>query len=250
MATRLLPVTEKIPKSMIEVAGEPFIGHQLRLLKKNGVRDVVVCAGHLSTAIGQYVGMGREFGLRVSYSIDGLRPLGTAGAIRKALHLLGYEFFTLYGDSYLTHDMQKILDSFHDQDRIGMMTVYKNQDRHGQSNVEMCDGTIVAYSKKAKTPRMQHIDYGLGVFNYKAFASLKADQPADLSELYQDLLGVNELATYEVDERFYEIGSFDGLKETEEKIRALSKIPELRDHQSMPAGETSSGVPSQQSKAV
>ena len=104
LATRLRPITEKIPKSLVDVAGEPFIVRQLDYLFRQRVRDVVLCIGYLGEMIEAVVGDGSRFGLRVSYSIDGPILLGTGGALRRAAPLLGEAFFVLYGDSYLPVD--------------------------------------------------------------------------------------------------------------------------------------------------
>ena len=88
------------------------------------------------------------------------------------------------------------------------MTVYRNAGRWDASNVEFNGGRIVSYDKKNRTARMQFIDYGLGVFSRAAFE----DTPhADLADLYGDLLRRGQLAAVEVHERFYEIGSFEGI---------------------------------------
>jgi MurNAc alpha-1-phosphate uridylyltransferase len=83
-ATRLRPVTETIPKSMLEVAGKPFIAHQLELVQKNAIEKVLICASFLGEQIENYVGDGSNFGLSVEYSFDGDELLGTGGAINKA----------------------------------------------------------------------------------------------------------------------------------------------------------------------
>ena len=84
LATRLRPATEKIPKSLLEVNGEAFIAHQLRLLKANGVSQVVLCVGFLGEMVRDVVKNGRDFGLNVHYSFDGPALLGTAGALKRA----------------------------------------------------------------------------------------------------------------------------------------------------------------------
>src|SRR5712691_5353435 len=112
LATRLRPLTETIPKALIDVNGEPFIAHQLRLLRTNGIERVVVCAGYLGEMIQEYVGIGVRFGLHVAFVFDGPKLLGTAGAIKRALPLLGPEFFVLYGDSYLPCDYHAVQSSF------------------------------------------------------------------------------------------------------------------------------------------
>ena len=113
LATRLRPVTETVPKALIEINGEPFVAHQLRLLRRHGIERVVLCVGYLGEQVRAYTGSGESFGLRVDYSFDGPALLGTAGAIRRALPLLGESFFVLYGDSYLPCDYAAIADAFH-----------------------------------------------------------------------------------------------------------------------------------------
>ena len=217
-ATRLRPLTERIPKALVEVAGEPFLAHQLRLLADRGLDRVVLCLGYLGQMVRDYAGDGARFGLRVDYSFDGDVPLGTAGAIRKALPLLGGRFFVLYGDSYLPCDYAAAERAFEDSGKLALMTVYRNEGQWDTSNVEFAGGRILAYDKRTRTDRMRHIDYGLGAFRAEVFRDLP-EGPADLANLYANLLERGELAGHEVAERFYEAGSFQGIAELEEYLR-------------------------------
>ena len=213
LATRLRPITEIIPKALVEVNGEPFLAHQLRLLSRSGVKRAVLCVGYRGDDIRDYAGDGRRFGMELDYSFDGPQLLGTAGALRKALPLLGDASFALYGDSYLPCDYRAIEEAFVTSGKLALMTVFQNDSRWDTSNVEFSDGRILAYDKANRTPRMRHIDYGLGAFRAAALQCLEPDRPTDLASLYQDLLLQEELAAFEVSERFYEIGSFEGIRE-------------------------------------
>ncbi|PWU07714.1 MAG: nucleotidyl transferase, partial [Terriglobia bacterium] len=188
LATRLRPLTETIPKALIEINSEPFLGHQLRLLRRSGVERVVICAGYRGEQIREYAGEGTAFCLRVEYSFDGARLLGTAGAIRRALPFLGPDFFVLYGDSYLPCDYRAVECAFLESKREGLMTIFPNEDRWDRSNVEFSGGSIRAYDKVNRTSAMRHIDYGLGVFRREVFEALPADEHVDLAAVYQDLL--------------------------------------------------------------
>jgi NDP-sugar pyrophosphorylase family protein len=210
LATRLGPHTEKIPKSLISIEGEPFVAHQLRLLRRSGIQHVILCVGHLGEMIEAAIGDGGGFGIKVEYSYDGAALLGTAGAIRAAVPKLGENFFVLYGDSYLPCDYAAIEREFLRRDKLGLMTVFRNDGQWDPSNVEFEDGRILAYSKKDRTSRMRYIDYGLGVFRAEAFFRTHA---TDLADVYAELLKTGELAAVEVHERFYEIGSTAGLEE-------------------------------------
>jgi NDP-sugar pyrophosphorylase family protein len=214
LATRMRPLTEKIPKSMLEVAGEPFIAHQLRLFRQKGVDRVVICSGYLGEMIEDFVGDGSTFGLSVAYSPDGPILLGTGGALTKARPLLGDRFMVIYGDSWLDTDYEAIVRSFDASGKSALMTVFRNEDAWDASNVEF-DGTAIRrYDKRNKSPDMRFIDWGLGLLNARAFADWTNAEKFDLADLYAGLVNKGELAGYEVKERFYEIGSLDGLAET------------------------------------
>jgi NDP-sugar pyrophosphorylase family protein len=221
-ATRLGRVTENIPKALVDVGGRPFVARQLELLAAQGIERVVLCVGHLGEMIAEAVGDGARFGLTVDYSFDGDRPRGTAGALARAAGKLGPAFFTLYGDSYLTCDMAAIKAAFEMSGKSGLMSVYRNKNRWGASNVEYAGGRIAAYDKKNTTPRMEHIDYGLGVFKREVFEKLPPDRACDLEAVYQDLLTRGELAAFESPERFYEIGSPEGLEEARRYLAGKS----------------------------
>jgi N-acetyl-alpha-D-muramate 1-phosphate uridylyltransferase len=217
-ATRLGELARTTPKSLVDIAGRPFAIHQLELLRRHGIDDVVFCVGHLGDQLMAAIGDGSPYGVHVRYSWDGERALGTGGAIRKAIPIVGPRFFVLYGDSYLDCDYEAIARAFVESRRDGMMTVLRNEGRWDRSNVSYRDGRIARYDKANATPDMQHIDYGLGVFNAHAFASYPEERAFDLVEVYQDLLARNQLAAYEVSTRFYEIGGPAGLEETRQHL--------------------------------
>lgn len=222
LATRLRPITNNLPKALIDVAGQPFIAHQLRLLRRCGVSCVVICAGYRGEMIESHVGNGAAFDLEVTYSFDSPQLLGTAGALRRAAALLGSDFFVLYGDSYLECDYAVVQRAFQCAAKPALVTVFRNQGKYDRSNVEYVDGEVRAYSKACPTPHMQHIDYGLGVLTRACLDLVPSAQPYDLARLYEDLLARGQLAGLEVRERFYEVGSFAGLEETRRHVATSS----------------------------
>ncbi|MEY2491931.1 MAG: N-acetyl-alpha-D-muramate 1-phosphate uridylyltransferase [Verrucomicrobiota bacterium] len=220
LATRLRPITEKIPKALITVASQPFLGHQLRLLQMAGIRKVVLCVGYRGEMIKQAFGDGSSHGVGLSYSFDGPALLGTGGALKKALPLLGGQFLVLYGDSYLPIDYAAPARAFGASGKLGLMTVFKNEGRWERSNVWFDHGEIKRYDKTQSAPEMKHIDYGLGALRSQALLQWPNERPFDLADVYQDLVGKRELAGYEVDRRFYEIGSPNGLAELDSMLRS------------------------------
>jgi NDP-sugar pyrophosphorylase family protein len=218
LATRLRPITEKVPKVLVPVAGKPFLAHQLELLHRQGIRRVVLCLGHLGEMVVKEFGDGAAYGMQLDYSFDGPKLLGTGGALRQALPKLGREFFVLYGDSYLTCSFAPIAEFFARSGKAGLMTVYRNEGLYDTSNVVFHDGEIAVYDKKVKLPEMRHIDYGLSLFRADVFAQHPADEKLDLADVMTQLVAQRQLAGYEVPERFYEIGSHEGLAELEARL--------------------------------
>jgi NDP-sugar pyrophosphorylase family protein len=223
LSTRLRPITTTIPKSMVLVAGEPFIAHQMRLLADQGIRDVVICCGYLGEQIEEYVHDGAAFGCSVRYSYDGSPLKGTGGAIKKALPMLGEHFFVMYGDSYLPIEFRPVYERFLQFKKDGLMTVFHNENRWDTSNVEFKDQRIQNYDKVKITQQMQYIDYGLGILKPNTFEGWSVNDVFDLSMVYRDLVGKGQLCGYEVKHRFYEIGTPSGLSETDAMLRCLKQ---------------------------
>jgi NDP-sugar pyrophosphorylase family protein len=219
LATRLRPLTETIPKALIEINGAPFIDWQLKLLKRKGVTKVVFCVAYKSEMIQEHVGTGERYGIEVEYSEDGDSQLGTGGAIRNALNLLGQEFMVLYGDSYLPIDYKLVETTFIDSHKSALMTVYKNAGAYDTSNVIFKNGQLETYRKGLSSKQMTHIDYGLSLFNRSVFEKYQEGAKLDLSDICTELSTKNQLAGYEVDERFYEIGSHQGIEDFDKYIR-------------------------------
>lgn len=224
LATRLRPITETIPKAMVEVAGKPFVHRQLEHLSAQGVREAVLLIGHLGEQIETSVGDGSAFGLQVRYSHDGPKALGTAGAIRQALPLLGEEFFVLYGDSFLPIDFAAVAKAYRQSNLPALMTVMENADRWDKSNAHYAAGRVPLYDKAAPTPDMRHIDYGLSVLSARAMAEVEPGRAEDLADLFHRLSLAGQLAGFVVTERFYEIGSHQGLREAEEYFKRKESL--------------------------
>jgi NDP-sugar pyrophosphorylase family protein len=222
LATRLRPLTEKFPKALVEVAGRPFLERQIELLKRNEIENVILCVGYLGEMIEQRYGDGAALGVQMRYSFDGPRLLGTGGAIKKASVLLPDAFFVLYGDSYLPVDYQAVAAAFWKAGKPALMTVYANNDAWDTSNVWFDNGRIRLYSKREKLTKMRYIDYGLMICTRQMFEDAPSDVPFDLADTFENLSRKGELAGYEVNQRFYEIGSPAGLGELNQLLSVRS----------------------------
>jgi NDP-sugar pyrophosphorylase family protein len=212
LATRLGDETRARPKSLVIIGGRPFIEYQLELLSKNGLTDVVLCLGHLAWQIERHLGDGIKFGVNITYSREE-HPLGTAGALKNAQQLIKDDFLTLYGDSYLDFDYRAPIKIFEAHKELALMTVYKNHGRYDASNTEVDDELVTCYDKIEKTPKTVYIDYGACIFRREVMDWLPENQPYSLEQLLKRLIANCQLRAYEVAERFYQIGSPEGLEE-------------------------------------
>lgn len=213
LGTRLGETVKDTPKPLLEVAGEPFLLHQLRLLRTFGAERVVLCVGYLGARIEARVGR-EQFGIEIAYSYDGPSLIGTLGAVRQAASLLGDRFLVLYGDTYLRLDYADAAARWAASDCPGLMTVLRNGGRWDTSNALLRDDGRVLYDKRAPTTEMEWIDYGLGGLRADALDRVPADV-SDLADLYHALSREGDLYGYEVSERFYEIGTPAAFAETD-----------------------------------
>lgn len=213
LATRMHPLTRQVPKSLIRVADDFFINHQLRYLSEQGIKKVVLCVGHLAEQIELTVGSGENLGLEILYSQDGPQLLGTGGALRKALSFLGEAFFILYGDSYLPIDFSAVEKKFYSTNKLALMTVFKNKNRWDKSNILVRENLVLEYNKQQPSLAMNYIDYGLSILSTSVLEPYPLQEPFDVGELFSKLAQERELIACEVFQRFYEIGSMKGLDE-------------------------------------
>lgn len=221
--TRLGSLTKVIPKCLVEVNGRPFIDWQLDLLVENGFMDFVFCVSHKSELVQEHLGDGADRGINIQYSNDGEMQLGTGGAIQKALPKLGESFGVIYGDSYLPIDYFELEQNFLESKALGLMTVYKNQNQLDISNVEFTQGVLKRYEKASRSANMHHIDYGITFFREAAFRSWTGQKSFDLSEVCSQLAKDGQLDGFEVFERFYEIGSLQGIEDFSQYLRKANK---------------------------
>jgi MurNAc alpha-1-phosphate uridylyltransferase len=222
--TRLKPLTDAIPKSMIQIHGRPFVHWQMQMMSEQGINDVVFCLGNKSAMISDFIGDGSQYAIRVRYSFDGEQQLGTGGALKKSLPLLGDRFMVVYGDSYPPVRLQSVEDAFHQAKKPALMTVFLNEGRFDSSNADFSEGMVKKYVKGENAKDLRYVDYGIGCYESTIFASLESQAPLDLGQICSKLAAKGDLAGYEIEERFYEIGSFEGIKDFTEYIEKSGNV--------------------------
>jgi NDP-sugar pyrophosphorylase family protein len=217
LATRLGNLTKNQPKSLVQINGKAFLEYQLEFLARGGVRDIVLCLGHLGQMIPRNFGNGRKYRVNIQYSYEE-EPLGTAGALKKAEALLDDTFITLYGDSYLSLDFNQVVSLIKSKNKLGIMTVFKNNDRYDRSNTAIDGNLVKRYSKYRRTQDTVYIDYGAVVLKKEVLKLVPEKEFHSLEDLFVRLIEMEELLAFEVKERFYEIGSPQGLKEFKQYV--------------------------------
>lgn len=221
LATRMRPRTLTLAKSMLEVGGRPFVDWQLERIASSGYRDVLMCIAHLGEQIEEHVGDGSRYGLHVDYSREGPTLLGTAGALRAAIDRLAPSFLVTYGDSYLPFDYAlplKMLEEYDDCD--GVMSVYPNAGRWDASNVVTDGNWVRRYEKGTRDPVFDHIDYGAVALRHSVIEAVRAGEAVGLDGLQHDLARRGRMRAVVAGERFYEIGSPEGLDALDLRLRS------------------------------
>jgi len=215
LGKRLGPLTADLPKPLVPVNGKPFLAHVLALLDENDLSRVLILHGYQGHKLEDAFGSGSRFGLEIEYRHDGPQLLGTGGALRNAADLLEDDFLVLYGDTYLDIDYGAVVSAFRKSGKPGLMTVLRNQGRWDTSNVIFRDGQLVRYDKHDRVPEMDYVDYGLSGLRRTVVEELPANQVSDLAHFYSRLVSEGRMTGLEVSRRFYEIGTPQGLAETE-----------------------------------
>jgi NDP-sugar pyrophosphorylase family protein len=219
LGSRLGDTVRETPKPLLDVAGEPFLIHQLRLLARYRAERVVLSVGYLGEVIEERIGS-EQFGIEITYSYDGPRTIGTLGAVRKAAPLLGPRFLVLYGDTYLRIDYLAVAHAWAESGLPAVMTVLRNEGRWDTSNVVFDGRRVARYDKRAPTADMEWIDYGLGGLTATSLARV-GPEIDDLAELYHVLAASGDLFGVRATERFYEIGTVAALEETKAFLAVL-----------------------------
>jgi len=213
LATRLRPLAEKIPKSMIEINGKPFLEYQIGILRKNDIKNILLCIGFLGEQIKEYFGDGKKFGVDIKYSEEKKKLLGTGGALKNAEPILKEKFFTMYGDSFLLLDFKDAHRYFDNLNKMGLMVVYKNYNRLDYSNIKVRGKYITNYYTDKNKRRLVYIDYGLSIFRKSVLDLIPSNKKESLNKIFIKLIKQKELLAYRTNQRFYEIGSRKGLEE-------------------------------------
>ena len=217
LATRLRPATSTIPKSLIEINNKPFVLHQLELFEKKRVEQIHYCLGFLGEQVEAVVkNSSFHSSMQISFSYDGEKLLGTGGSVAKAFSHLPKTFFVTYGDSYLDIDYEAVHQTFLNKKKVedeALMTVFKNEGRWDSSNVVYANQRVSLYSKTHKTSAMEYIDYGLNILSKKNFEDYSSETTFGLEQIQEILSQQNKLIGFEAKNRFYEIGSFNGIED-------------------------------------
>jgi NDP-sugar pyrophosphorylase family protein len=221
LGTRLGSLTARIPKPLVPVAGVPYLEHQLRLLARQAIRDVVVLTGYLGQTIEDCFGDGGSLGLSIRYSREP-SPLGTGGALRLAAPLIADPFLLIYGDSYLPidyRDVVAVLDSF---PVTGVVVVY--DDREGRTSVRnniavSDDGFVIRYDKDSLDDKsLKFVEAGVLAFRRSVIDLIPEGVVSLEKDLFPQLIATRQLRAYPTGQRFYDIGTPDRLRAIEEYL--------------------------------
>jgi len=212
--TRVRKYTKKIPKCLIKINDKPFIYYQLKYLKKNNIKNVIVSVNYLGEQIKSYLKKNIDF-INTKIVNDGKSPLGTAGAIIKSLQYLKKNFFIIYGDSYLNFNLKKLVK----KKNLATMAIFRNNNKYDKSNIELQKLKKILYFRKISKKKLFYIDYGVSYVNKRIFKGIKKNTKIDLAILFEKISQNNMLKGFEVKKRFYEIGSYNGIRDIKKYLK-------------------------------
>jgi NDP-sugar pyrophosphorylase family protein len=218
LGTRMRPLTDTIPKTLLPVRGRPFAYYQMHWLASQGVTEVVYSIGHRGEMIRQYWEQEASPIPSLCFVDEGEQLRGTGGALSLAREqgVLEDRFLVIYGDSFLPVRFAPIWQAFEASGLPALMTVLRNRGLWDRSNASYQDGRVLLYNK-AGGPDMEYIDYGLSAFRREVLDGWGGPS-YDLANVLHDLSVKGRLAGFEVDRRFYEIGSPAGLRDFEQYL--------------------------------
>ena len=219
LATRIRPITNNKAKALIEINGKPFIYWQLKYYIKQGVKNFVFLLGFKGEEIEGYIKKNNYFNVNISFYYDGNQLRGTGGSILQSINKFPENFFVLYGDTLLQIDLNDMYNFYDKNNHQITMSIYKNKSMYDKSNVQKLSHNKITYNKDNLQNDMSYIDYGISILNKKIFISNTDKTLTDLSSFYKGISSKNKLFGYEVFKRFYEIGSFEGIKQTQSFVK-------------------------------
>jgi len=213
LATRLRPLTEDTPKSLILIEGKPFLQYQIELLNRNGIKEIVLCLGYMGNKIEDYFGNGNRFGVKIKYSYED-NLLGTGGALKLVEPHLDEHFFLIWGDSYVRLDYQEMY-AFHiknDRKFEVTMAIFYNIRNYDKSNIAYEHGKIKKYEKHSKDV-LKYIDAGIMVINKELLERIPVSRVFQIEEIFSQLAKQEKIQPFLIKKRYYEIGSIKGLNQ-------------------------------------
>lgn len=216
LGTRLKPITDKIPKPMIEFHNKPFLEYIIEMLKENGVEEVVLLLGYLPDPIVKYFGDGKKFGIKIKYSIGTVEDK-TGTRIRNAKELLDDHFMLMYCDNYLPFNLKQYVDFHNKQKTQATVMVYTNKDGFTKNNILVNgNGFVVKYDKTRKDTNLSGVEIGFFILDKeKIFGMMPDDNFSFEKVIIPPLVIGHSLSAYLTDHRYYSIGNLERLKITE-----------------------------------
>lgn len=226
LGIRLGDMTLSTPKGMLPFGGKPFLHHVIRLLKNQGIRDLVICIGYLGEKVRDFFGDGHSAGVSIRYSEEGEKLLGTGGALKQALNLLDSDFLVLNGDTYLPIDYHEVAKEFSRAGRKTMVVVYNNKvDTLVRNNIALdSNQMVVRYDKKGISPGLSYVDAGVIMLRKEALAYIPEGITVSIEDgIYGPLMEQGELAAFVTGQRFYDIGTPEQRSVFEKLVKEVTK---------------------------
>jgi len=214
--TRLRPITDSIPKPMVEFQGTPFLEYLIEMVRDQGIDRFLLLLGYLPEVVQDYFGDGSKWGVSIEYSVTAEED-ETGRRLKRAQSRIAPTFLLMYCDNYWPLQLDSMSRQFAEGDAKAMVTVYRNADGYTRDNLRVDDdGYVVEYDKTRASPDLLGVDIGFILMDRSVIDILPDDNISFEEVIYPQLVAQRQLRAYVTDHRYYSVGSLDRLPVTED----------------------------------
>jgi len=221
---RFRPLTLTTPKPMILFHGKPFFAYIIEMLKKNGIKEVIILTGYLHEKIEDYFKDGQEFGLKIKYSFSPVDD-ETGTRVRKAKNLIADTFLLLYGDNYWPLQLDELFRFYKKMNTQGLVTVYSNIDNYTKNNTFVNDkGLVEVYDKSRRASGLNGVDVGFFILRKSILKSFPEDNFSFEKVILPKMIAEKQLAGFLTCHKYYGLSNLERIPVIEEFFKTKKVI--------------------------
>ena len=228
--TRLWPITNHIPKPMIQFHERPFLEYLVEMLRDQGVKRILMLLGYLPEKITDHFGDGSNYGIEIEYVISSFED-ETGTRLREAKNGIETHFLLMYCDNYWPLNIKQLWGCYLAAGKPAIVTIYNNKDGYTRDNLKVGDdGTLETYDKSRSSDNLKGVDIGFLICHRTVLDLIPSDgNPSFEATVYPKLVANRDLAAFVTGHRYYSVGSHERLALTNSFLARKNTILVDRD---------------------